>query len=560
MKLKRWMTALLAGLAVLGLLLATAACGQTAATTTAAPTTKATEKPASDGDDGKTTAAPETEGGDTEAPETDAPETEAPGEEKEFAKIAIYNFGDPNENWRIVQDEVNAHLASLGANLEMDLRFISWSDYQNRYAIMLTGGDAWDLTYTSGTWLNLFQNIQKGAFSGFTPEEMQAALPKTYGEIGEENWKAGMYDGKIYAIPTPLYTHFVNHGFYYRGDWAIEAGIKDGVITDWQGENSMTQYMDYVKENKEGVIPWDVSNGYRATYDMWLTTYTETQALGITAAVHMFATESNSDLTVINTFELEDFENMVTLMKEWDEKGFWRADALNNTANTRDGLKAGQGAVDQHHLDTYRGLIRDMNRLQPGSDLRMYGFWVNSKNAVMPSVVHDAVSVANNSQHPMRALDFYELAMQDETLNRLLQYGIKDEHYFLNEDGELYRPDDFDPAKDGYDGAFWGWRNDRFVFPTADDDPKYLAYFDEMDQIKFNAAFDGFPFDPTNVQTQIANVDQVINTQLAALCVGKVDDVQAAVEKFRNDLKAAGADQILDEIQQQLDAYMEQRG
>ena len=537
MKQRTWLTGLVAAGLSLALLLGAAACG---------------------GRDGTNPAATQLTGDSTGGDTSTGPD--AGGEAHEQATITIYNFGDPNDQWKVVQDKVNEYLNEQKTNLQMDLRFIPWTDYQNKYALMLTGGDNWDLAYTSATWLHLFQNIEKGAFKGFTPDEVKAAMPKTYDEIGEENWKAGSVKGTIYAIPTPLYTHFVNHGFYYRGDWAIEAGIPDGKIESWSGENSMTTYMEWIKDNKDGVIPWDVSNGYRATFEIWMTTHTDMLEMGVGASPATWSIKSKDDLTVVNAFELEEFEKMATLMKEWNDKGFWRVDALNNTNDTRDALKAGTNGVDQHHLDTYRGLVRDMDKQQPDSDLRMYGTWVNRKNAVAPPVVHDAVSVSNSSKHPMRALHFYELAMQDETLNRYLQYGIKDQHYFLNEEGQTYRPDDFDPAKDGYDGSFWSFRNDRFIYPTADDNEKYLKLFEELKGIKFNLPFDGFPFDPTPVQTQIANTDQVITTQLAAICYGMVDDVTAAVEKFRSDLKAAGADQITEEIQKQLDEYMASRG
>ena len=40
----------------------------------------------------------------------------------------------------------------------------------------------------------------------------------------------------------------------YRGDWAKEAGLENGVHS-WE---DLGVYFQWIKDNKEGVYPWDV--------------------------------------------------------------------------------------------------------------------------------------------------------------------------------------------------------------------------------------------------------------------------------------------------------------
>ena len=64
-----------------------------------------------------------------------------------------------------------------------------------------------------------------------------------------------------------------------------------------------------------------------------------------------------------------------------------------------------------------------------------------------------------------------------------------------------------------------------------------------------------FVFDKSSVESELAALSDVINRHLPAICVGKAGDPVAAVEAFRKELKMAGHDKVLEEVQRQLTEF-----
>ena len=59
------------------------------------------------------------------------------------------------------------------------------------------------------------------------------------------------------------------------------------------------------------------------------------------------------------------------------------------------------------------------------------------------------------------------------------------------------------------------------------------------------------------VQAELAAVNQVVQQYGTPINVGLVDDVDAAIEEYRQKLKDAGIDKLVDYVQQTVTAYCE---
>ena len=92
---------------------------------------------------------------------------------------------------------------------------------------------------------------------------LQANAPKTWAQVDADgHWDlTKLPDGKIYFMPEDNYTQYTNHGFFYRGDWAKEAGFENGEITKFE---DFTKYFEWVKANKPDAYPWDVAGASEA--------------------------------------------------------------------------------------------------------------------------------------------------------------------------------------------------------------------------------------------------------------------------------------------------------
>ena len=140
-------------------------------------------------------------------------------------------------------------------NAELELQYVEWADWQTQYNLLLASGDSTiDLITTATDWLDAWPNIKKGSFLPLSEDMLKTYAPQTYSSVSPEHWNQCKYNDKIYLIPEDNYAQYTNHGMFYRGDWAKEAGLDQiNNFTD------LGKYFQYVKDKKNGVIPWDVS-------------------------------------------------------------------------------------------------------------------------------------------------------------------------------------------------------------------------------------------------------------------------------------------------------------
>jgi putative aldouronate transport system substrate-binding protein len=242
------------------------------------------------------------------------------------------------------------------------------------------------------------------------------------------------------------------------------------------------------------------------------------------------------------------------MMKDWGDKGYWREDALNYKGNNRDEMEAGKSGSDQHHTQTFLGERVKMDKLQPGSDLQFFPFSATRNNLVSMPITHGGTSIGAHSKHPERALMVYDLLRQDPEIYHLFNYGIEGVQYVVK-DGKRYRPDGYDVQKDDFYSDFWGGRIDKNEIPdgTLWDGAKDL--YASYDKVKKPYPYGRFVFDKNPVNNELTAITQVVSKSLPAIAYGKAGDPAKAVADFRSQLKAAGYDKVLAELQKQLDAY-----
>ncbi|MCQ2457305.1 MAG: ABC transporter substrate-binding protein [Clostridia bacterium] len=446
-------------------------------------------------------------------------------------------------------------IEKVGAKLE--IRWIEWTDWTTNYnlAIATQSGDI-DLVGTATDWLDAWPNTQKGGFLPLSEEMLKEYAPLTWAAIPADHWEKCKFNGEIYLIPEDQYAQWTNHGFMYRGDWAAEAGLADGVHS-W---DDLGKYLAYVKENKPDVIPWDADgNGSSYSQQMsggWQTSHTGNiyiEGMG----VDLFYGESAENPYTLSTYYLDsdEFVNFAKTMKSWADAGYWRTDVLNYTGDVAAEMKEGTTAARQHHTETWTGFRTEMENAQPGSDLGFFWFGEEMGNVVTLNITHGAMAIASSSKNPEKALQVYDLLRNDPELYQLMMYGIPGEMYTLDDNGYIARPEGWDEAVMGCTFNWWWGRNDGIGLRAADRDwetiDKLYAVYNEK---AVTYPYGQFIFDRTNVSMYLDNLSNVYNTYMPRIVFGMVEDPEAYVAEYRAALKAAGIDLVMEEIQRQLDA------
>lgn len=477
----------------------------------------------------------------------------------EHVVITYMVTGDiPTNRTEEVLAKINEKLTEK-VNAELAIQWIEWTDWQTKYNLALaTQSGEIDLIGTATDWLNAWPNIQKGAFLPLSEEMLQTYAPQTWANVPAENWDLCKYDGQIYLIPEDEYSQWTNHGFMYRGDWARAAGLENGVHS-WA---DLKVYFQYIKDNMPDVIPWD-ANGNGSSYAPqmaggWQTSHT-TNVYIEGVGVDLFYGVSKDDPYTLSTYYLEGDElvNFATEMKAWADAGFWRTDVLNYTGDVAAEMEEGKTGAHQHHTQTWTGERTTMEKKQPGSDLGFFWFGEEMNNVVGLNITHGAMAVANTSANPERALMVYDLMRNDEEIYRLMQYGIEGDMYTLDENGYIVRPENWDDGTMGVSMNYWWGRRDELELRSADRDWEAIdKLYAQYDEVKINYPYGRVVFDLSSIQMYLDNLSNVYNTYMPRIVFGMVDDPAAYVAEFRQQLKNAGIDICMEEIQRQInEAY-----
>ena len=475
----------------------------------------------------------------------------------EHVTITYLVTGDiPTNRTDEVLAKINEKLTEK-VNAELAVQWIEWTDWTTKYNLALaTQSGEIDLVGTATDWLNAWPNIQKGAFLPLSKEMLQTYAPQTWANVPAENWELCSYNGEIYLIPEDEYAQWTNHGFMYRGDWAKEAGLENGVHS-WA---DLGVYFQYIKDNKEGVIPWD-ANGNGSSYGPqmaggWQTSHTPNVYIeGI--GVDLFYGESKDNPYTLSNYYIEGDElvNFATEMKKWADAGYWRTDVLNYTGDVVAEMEEGLTGAHQHHTQTWTGQRTSLEKKQPGADLGFFWFGEEMNNVVGLNITHGAMAVAMTSENPERALMVYDLLRNDPEIYRLMQYGIEGDMYTLDENGYIVRPEGFNDSVDGVSLNWWWGRRDELELRSADRDWEAIdALYAKYEEVKINYPYGRVVFDLSPIQMYLDNLSNVYNTYMPRICFGMMDDPAAFVAEFRQQLKAAGIDMCMEEIQKQINA------
>ncbi|MBR2996725.1 MAG: hypothetical protein IKF45_08435, partial [Lachnospiraceae bacterium] len=100
-----------------------------------------------------------------QAGDAQAAEAAAPGEldTSEEVALTMYIISDRPAGQNVVDENLNRILKEK-LNCTLDIRWIGWGEFTNKYPLLFTSGEEFDMAYASSTWLNAFTMARKGAF------------------------------------------------------------------------------------------------------------------------------------------------------------------------------------------------------------------------------------------------------------------------------------------------------------------------------------------------------------------------------------------------------------
>ncbi len=485
----------------------------------------------------------------------------------EHVVITYMTTGDAPSGTKEKYDEMMAKLNAIlteKVNAELDINFISWTDYLSNYNLTLARMDGTvDLIGTASDWLDAWPNAKNGAFIELSEDMLKTYAPKTWESVPAENWELCKYNGEIYLIPEDNYAQWTNHGFIYRLDWAKEAGLENGVHS-WA---DLTEYFRYVKGAYPDIIPWDSDGTQQAQLvGGWITSNSNYVPIDGINAGAMWGGTRDDLYTVYCPFvtETDSLVEYAKMMKEWDEIGVWQTDVLNNkSATNRDDYRVGKVAAEQHHTQTWTDLVshtpaNTIYDTDEDAETGFFYFGEETGNVTALSITHGAMAISAGSANPERALMVYDLLRNDPECYTLFCYGLEGVSYEITPDGLRTTPEGYNQDTDNINGTtnFWWGRNDDLEIKDASRNwDKIDALYADYDKIKIEYPYGQFVAEVDSIKSQIQNISEIHDRYMKQISYGKYSGTaEEIVAEYQEALKAAGVDDVTAELQRQFDA------
>lgn len=485
---------------------------------------------------GKETASPTkaAEATETKA-EKEAESTE--GKTEEPVTVTWCIFGNKQQDLDKVLEDLNKKLVEK-INVKLNLEVIPQGEFNDKMKLKSTAGEDYDITFTSN-WLNSFSdNMSREAFLPLNElfeqygQEMKAEMPEWLLDVGKIN-------GELYAVPNQQITAR-QLGIAIQKEYADKYGFDK---TSLKSVREIEPFLDEIVKNEPNLFPIDarVSAVLEEDYEGIV----NVSALAGNAGECVLIRKDDPDATLIPATEV--ISDQLRLDHEWYQKGYLRKDIATVTDNTAD-VKANR-------------YVCSMTSYKPGWDAEMTarqgveyitvpieGAYVR---AISGSETMNAINV--NSKNPEAAMKLMNLMYTDKEIFNELVFGIEGEHYTKTGENSVELTTGASESKYTFSGYAWMLGNQfkAYYMPGQAD-----GLWEETDKLNKEAQISplrGFVFDPSNVQSELAQVGAVVKEYANGQFNAK--DIDAYIAERNAKMEQAGLSAIMEETQRQIDAW-----
>lgn len=463
------------------------------------------------------------------------------GEPKESVNNDIptlnwYLFFKEQDDMALVQEEVNK-ITEKHIGAHVNIVRIEEGDYNQKIQLALAGGEQVDICNMAPRF-GFSSHVSKGAFLPLD-EVINENAPETYDIMPEQFWEATKVNGKIYGIPNYQIVGRMN-GFVVQKDLLEKYNFD---LLSVKTLEDIEPLMAAVKEGEaSNMLPTGLGGG---TYAWGLQHYVGFEAIGSEKYPAVIRNHDET-LTVINQYETEEFENYVKLIRDWYLKGY-RAKAGSSDSET-DLLQ--QGLIATRIDNVAPGMEENFSKQMGGRAI--------ATQVIDPPFVNTANIIATmncinaRTQYPELCVKFLSLVNRNvDNIYNTLVFGIEGKHYNKVGENRIEKIEDSGYDCSGYSWEFGNNFNAYLYGNQADDLWEQTKTINETADVSMIL---GFNLDVEPIQTELSSCSAVIEEYLSPIASGSVDP-DTELPKFREKLKSAGVDKIIEEVQRQINEW-----
>lgn len=495
---------------------------------------------------------PANSGGDKPAAETvndtitaeSSSETDSVLKDGEMAEILMIWPGSNASpaSLQEVEDAMNEIIAPV-ADAKVKLQIIEWGAYGDQINLMLSSGEKMDIYLDTD---GIREKGQRGQLHDIS-DEIRIYAPDAYKAM-ERYIDACYFDGALYGLPS-YRDMAAQAGLVCRKDILDETGFKAEDIKTMDDVENVLSQVKKLHPDMYPLIPSDLTSGC-------FLNYVKGQFDVIAAGVGVDMKDDPSDgVTIINTYDTKQYKEMAETAYEWNKKGYFMPDSTTNTTPRQDILKAGNAFG---YFGNYHPGIVTQETMNTGMDI--VAVPVTEKSLSTESVNFVEWLIAGQCEYPEKALAVLNLLYTNADFQNLFRYGIADKDYEVKDEtkGIVGYPEGITGANVGWGNEMWISGNAAVGYAWETDPEDVFAKYTEFNDTAVLSPLYGFIFDTSKVKNEITAISNVTGKYKAIVENGDVDPAES-LAAFNDELKAAGIENVISEMQTQADAWLAER-
>jgi putative aldouronate transport system substrate-binding protein len=477
----------------------------------------------------------------------------------EVVTLDYYWVGNADTDQRpLVEAAINEYIEPLiGANVVFHI--IGWGDWASKAVTGMQSGEKIDIIFTAD-WFYYMQYVSEGLLRPLNDDNGEYGnLLNEYGQdivssLNPSFITGTQIDGVNYAVPTNKELT-VPEGFIYNVTWAEEIGMTPEEIAKINTVQDLEPWLAKAKAAHPDEYPY-LTDG-RVGFNPWVPDFVGNLS-GLIDMKMAPGADGKFDETIVSVMESDWAKEYTALMRDWYQKGYIHPDTGLTTFAAADFLNAGKFLVQPTPLKGNNIKAQELVNSSGNADLKLGEIY----SANLPKInitVHSGGSMLGIpmiSEHPVEAMKFINLMHSDSKLLNMMLFGVEGTHWKLDPDG---RVNIVDSAWYGAIPGAWTVGDITLQSVSNKEDPNKAKLLIDYSNDAISHASLGFRFRTEPVAAEITAIQAVVDGMHRALMTGYVDPA-VELPKYIADLKAAGLDKVLAEVQKQYDAWKAAKG
>lgn len=434
-------------------------------------------------------------------------------------------------------------------NTSVTIISLEQGNWDQQINLMISGGEQLDLLptffYGSTAISSLKAQNQLNELDGLLDEYGQGikdVMPEGYFETTTQN-------GSILAVPVVAAKAggtfcFMRKDILEELDLLDEAQNADSVQdleNIFAKVKEKTELVPIAPSSTSGV--WGFTNAF-ATGD-----FSEAVTYEDLLGGYIGIMSDNPD-KIVNLYETDAYKETCSLLQKWYEAGYIYKDAATDDRMSEEYIKSDVAFC--YFNGTELTALSTVNQL---CEQEMVPVQIATTPLTTWNIGTITWTIPVTAKEPEAAMKFLNMMYTDERIVNLLNYGIENEDYIVDEDGRFSYPEGKDMNSVGYyNGYTWLFGN-QFLAGVRDNEDADIREKGKSGDAKAGLSPNfGFSSDSTGLDTEIAGMTSAKNEFVRLLNCG-IGNAQDNLAALNDKMKAAGVDNVIAQLQQQLDDW-----